>query len=68
VKTGVEELLQHARGEERGVNVSVTRWAPFEGGVRGPADRGQVIYADLGFGILEEVKGEAVNREVWIGG
>ena len=54
----LEQLLEHAGGDERGVEVAVARRAPLERRVVRPLDRRQVVDEELGLLVLEEVERE----------
>ena len=58
--------VQQSRRLERDVDVAVPGRAPLELGVLGPLDGRQVVGAQLGLAVLEEVEREAVDREVGV--
>ena len=52
----LEQRVEHARGDERGVEVAVAGGRPFERRVGLPRDRLQVVGADLRHLVLQEVE------------
>ncbi len=64
---GLEQLVQHAAGEQSRVDVPVAGRTPLLGRIRGPLHRLQGLLPDLGDLVLEEVQGN-VHRELRIGG
>ena len=53
-----QQLLEHSRGDERGVEVAVAGRRPFELGVGGPGGGGEVVREDLRHAALDEVERE----------
>jgi hypothetical protein len=66
-ETLVPQGLEHPARRERDVDVTVAGRAPLEVGVVGPRHRREVVGAQLGLGVLEEVQRQALHREVVVG-
>src|SRR5665811_712977 len=64
---GLEYRIQHARVEQRRVDVAVTRRAPLELRIRRPLDRCQVVGPQLRLLRLDHVEREAVDGEIRVG-
>ena len=64
----LQEGVQQTRGEQGGVDVAVPRRTPLELGVGLPLHGSQIISAELGLAVLQEVQGQAVNLDLGVPG
>ena len=63
---GLDQPVEQPAAAQRGVDVAVPRRAPLQVGVLLPLDRGQVVGAELGLLVLQEVQRQVVDGQVGV--
>ena len=61
LEPGRQELVEHTGSEQGGVEVTVARRAPLQGGVLLPLNRGESLGVKLGLLILQEVQVQSLD-------
>ena len=64
--TALQQGVEDARGDQGGVDVAVPGRAPFEIGIRLPCHRGEVVGAQLGLAVLQEVQGQTIDLDAGV--